>query len=102
MRRLETIAWREFVLFFQNGGELEFQISRAEFGKDDGNEFWNECPEDYTPFSPGSPIVDPSLIILFADLFANILLKTVLKGGRVYVRKMLPESYGIRLVIPRQ
>lgn len=99
MRRLETIDLQEFVLFFRNGGELEFQISRADIGRDDCDEFWNYCPEDYMPFSPGSPIVDLCLIIWFADLFGNILLKTVLKGGRVYVKKILPDSYGVKLVI---
>jgi len=100
MRRLETIDLQEFVLFFRNGGELEFQVSRADIGRDDCDEFWNDCPEDYIPFGVNPPLGDlAAWVRLLGTLFANILVSTILKGGKVYIKKILPASYGIKLVI---
>lgn len=101
MRRLETIDLQEFVLFFRNGGELEFQISRAEFGEDVGNELWNNCSANYTQLDVNRMGI-PKQIAADCTRVNGILFRTDQSGGQVHIKKMLPESYGIRLVIPRQ
>jgi hypothetical protein len=100
MQKIENMKWLEFLHFFKNGGELEFQVSRTDIGKDNSKEFWNYCPESYIPFGVNPPLGDlAAWLRLFGTPFANILVSTISVGGSVEIKKILPDSYGIKLVI---
>lgn len=100
MKNIKEITLEELSHFFKNGGELEFQVLRTDIGKDDCDEFWNDCPENYIPFGVNPPLGDlAAWLRLFGTPFANILVSTISVGGSVEIKKILPDSYGIKLVI---
>lgn len=105
MKKLKYIKWQELVHFFKNGGELEFQVSKTDIFENVSEKFWNDFPEYYIQFchitleKPGKTEAAASVFPSRTTLNNMKLFKTFQEGGKVYIKKILPESYGIKLVI---